>query len=99
MINKFPPENKGITTLRIYQYWVFYNRVIETCFDMLKSSEHKKICRYLNYKSPNFYDCSEVRSAHPPISFYYNVLRIGGTEFPQPAIGFSETLLILQKIY
>ena len=35
---------------------------------MLKSSEHEKLRRYLNYRSLNFKDCSEVRSADPPIS-------------------------------
>ena len=30
-------REKGITTLRIYQYRIFYHSVIETCFDMLKS--------------------------------------------------------------
>ena len=31
-----------------------YQTVIETCFEMLKSSEHKILCRKSNYKSPNF---------------------------------------------
>ena len=60
-----------------YQYWIFYHTVIETCFEMLKSSEYEKLRRYSNYKSPIFLDCSEVRSAVPPISFYYKILRIG----------------------
>ena len=33
-------REKGITTLRIYQYWIFHHTVIETCFEMVKSSEH-----------------------------------------------------------
>ena len=42
-------REKGITTLRIDQYWIFYHTIIETCFenDMLKSSEHKKSWRYI----------------------------------------------------
>ena len=43
-----------VTTLRIYQYWIFHHTVIETSLEMLKSSEHKKLRRYSNYKSPNF---------------------------------------------
>ena len=30
---------------------------------MLKSSEHEKLKRYLNYGSPNLKDCFEVRKA------------------------------------
>ena len=30
---------------------------------MLKSTEYKKLLFYSNYESPNFKDCSEVRSA------------------------------------
>ena len=41
-VNPFLRE-KGITTLRIYQHWIFSNTVIEACFKMLKSSEHKKL--------------------------------------------------------
>ena len=48
--------------------------MIETCFEMLKSSEHEKLERYSNYKSSNFKDCSEVRSAVPPISFYFTYI-------------------------
>ena len=48
---------------------------------MLKSSEHEKSLRYLNYKSPNFQYCSEVKSADPPIDFSKNNLRIGGPDF------------------
>ena len=36
-------RSKGITTLRIYQYGIFHYTMIETCFEMLKSSEHKKL--------------------------------------------------------
>ena len=45
--------------------------MIETCFEMLKSSEQEKLRRFSTYKSPNFYDCSEVFIAGPPISIYY----------------------------
>ena len=34
-------REKGITTLKIYQYRIFHHTRIETCFEMLKSSEHK----------------------------------------------------------
>ena len=64
-------QREGITTLRIYQYWIIHNTVIKTCFEMLKFSERKKFWRYSNYKSPNFKDCSEVRSADPLILYYY----------------------------
>ena len=43
---------------------------------MLESSNNEKLWDYSNYKSPNFKDCSEVRSADPPILFYYLILRI-----------------------
>ena len=45
---------------------------------MLKSSEHEKLWHYSYYESPNFKDCSEVRSSDPPILFYYKILKIGG---------------------
>ena len=46
---------------------------------MQKSSEHEKLLRYLNHGSPNLKKKkSEVKSADPPIQFYYEILRIGG---------------------
>ena len=45
---------QSIINLRIYQYRIFHHTVTKTCFEMLKSSEHEKSRRYLNYKSPNF---------------------------------------------
>ena len=47
---------------------------------MLKSSEHEKLGCHSNYKSPKFQDETEVNSAEPLISFYYQILRIGGPE-------------------
>ena len=47
-------REKGITTLQISQYWIFQHAVIETCFEMLESSEHEKVWRFSSYKSPNF---------------------------------------------
>ena len=41
--------------------------MIETCFEMLKSSEQMKLEHQFNYKFHNFLDCSDVRSADPPI--------------------------------
>ena len=49
-----------------------------TLFWDVRSSEHEKLWRYSNHKSPNSKDCSEFGSADPPISFYYQILRIGG---------------------
>ena len=43
--SSFLPTNireKGITTLKIYKYWIFSHTVIETCFEILKSPEHEK---------------------------------------------------------
>ena len=40
------PHREGITTLRI-----IHHTGIKTCFEMLKSYEHKKL--YLSYKFPN----------------------------------------------
>ena len=54
--------------------------MIEAYSEMLKSSEHDKLWRYSNYKSPNFYNCCEVRSADPPILLHCQILRIGGPE-------------------
>ena len=50
------------------------------CFEMLNSSEHEKLWRYSSYESTKLKlkKWSEVRSADPPISFYYTILRIGG---------------------
>ena len=36
-------REKRISTLRIDQYWIFYYTVIETCFEIQKSSEHEKL--------------------------------------------------------
>ena len=36
-------REKVITTLQIYQYQIFHHTVIETCFEMLKSTEHEKL--------------------------------------------------------
>ena len=47
---------------------------------MIKSSEHEKLGRFSNYESPNFIDCSEVRSADPTILFYYQILIRGRPE-------------------
>ena len=57
---------------------IFHQIVIKTYFGMLKSSEHEKLWHYSYYESQIFKDCSEVRSADPPILFYYKILRIGG---------------------
>ena len=46
---------------------------------MLKSSEHENFWRYSSYGAPNLKGCPEVRSADPPISFQYKILRIGGS--------------------
>ena len=45
------------------QFWIFHHTdtVIETCFEMLKSSEHEQFLRLFFY----------VRSADSSISFYY----------------------------
>ena len=43
------PRKKGITTLRIYQCWILNHKVIETCFEMLKSSEHENLRSYSSY--------------------------------------------------
>ena len=47
-------REKGITTLRTYQYQIFHHPVIETCFAMLKSSEHER-----------YYDA--IQTINPPI--------------------------------
>ena len=36
-------REKGITTLRNYQYWIFHHTVIETYFEMLNFSEDEKL--------------------------------------------------------
>ena len=43
------PRKKGIATLRIYQCWILNHKVIETCFEMLKSSEHENLRSYSSY--------------------------------------------------
>ena len=47
----FLTERKGITNLKFSQYWMFHHRVIETCFEMLKSSEEEKLWGR-NYMDP-----------------------------------------------
>ena len=60
----FYPERK-FTTLRIYQYLIYHDTMFETRDD--------KIVRMLDIMTPfklwipNLYDCSDVRSADPPI--------------------------------
>ena len=49
-------REKGITTLRIYQYWKFHNTVIETCL------------RCKIPQNPRNYDASQ--GINPPIFFY-----------------------------
>ena len=44
------------TTLRIYQYSIFNHSVLESCFEMLKSSEQ----RYDDDIQTNFLNCSKV---------------------------------------
>ena len=42
--DKFDQREKGITTtLRIYLYQIFHHTVIETYFEMLKSSDHENL--------------------------------------------------------
>ena len=48
---------------------------------MLISPEHEKLWRYSNYESQIF--SSKVRSADPPISVFYLILRIGGPYYNQ----------------
>ena len=50
-------REKEITTLRIYQFWIFHHTEILSCFEVLKFTECKKSSRYSNYKSPKFKDC------------------------------------------
>ena len=40
-IDRYIKIRAGITSLKIY-----HNTVIQTCFEMLKSSEHKKLCLF-----------------------------------------------------
>ena len=44
------PREKRITTLRIYQYGIIYDKAIETSFEMQKSSIHDKLWLDSNYK-------------------------------------------------
>ena len=50
---------------------------IETCFEMLISSEHEKLWCYTCYKSPNILDCSEVFRLVPQFNFTIKII-IGG---------------------
>ena len=52
--NSVITREKGITTLRINQYWIFHFTEIETYFEKLESSEHEKLGRSSNYKFLNF---------------------------------------------
>ena len=65
------PEKEGIPTLRTYKYWIIYHTVIETCFELLKSSEHEKLWGYSSNKTPNFFRlfCSFLTG--PPITICY----------------------------
>ena len=71
MVCSYLSEREEITNL-ILSY------IFQICLGMLKSSEHRKLSRYSNYDSPYLKDCSKVRSADPPILFFYSILRIGG---------------------
>ena len=70
-------REKGITTLRKYQYWKFHHTVIKTCFKMLKSFEHEKSWLYSNNKSPNFKIVLKLDQLIPQLYFLYQILRIG----------------------
>ena len=65
-------REKGNTTLRTYQYWIFHHIVIETCFEMIKSSEHERLWRYSSYKSQNILDCSKVFTWFPNLILLLN---------------------------
>ena len=78
MRNNDDAQREGTTTLRIDQYWIFHYTVIETWLKMIKPSELKKWWRHSSFKSPNFLDCSEVRSAWSPNYVFYWILRIEG---------------------
>ena len=54
LLNIFTFREKGITTLRIYQYCKFHHTVIKTCFEMLTSSEHEIWWRCSIYNTPIF---------------------------------------------
>ena len=49
----FDRDNKGITTPRIYQYWIFHHTTLETCFEMLNPQNTR------NYDS--------IQTINPPI--------------------------------
>ena len=68
-------KRKGSLLLWIYQYWIFHHTVIKTCFEILKSSEHEKLCRYSNYKSLNVLKIDQLI---PQFHFTIKLLRIGG---------------------
>ena len=80
-----PTQREGITTLRIYKYWIFHHTVIETSFEMLKSSEHEKFWRYsIQTINPHYYRLpwswspkvislinSEKRGPCHPLSYFH----------------------------
>ena len=45
-------ERKGLLLYKSINMKIFHHTVIDTCFEMLKSSEHEKLCRYSNYEPP-----------------------------------------------
>ena len=49
-------QSKGITNLRIYQYWIFHHTVvIQTCFEMINPQNTKNAWwRYSNRESPTW---------------------------------------------
>ena len=82
-------KREGITTLRTYQNWIFYHTVIETCFEMLKSSEHAKLWRLSIYKYPNFFTVLNFFSLSPN----FNLLSI--PYIIHPLIWFSVYYLFI----
>ena len=64
-------RKKEITTLRINLYWIFHHTVIETCFEIIKYSEHEKLWRYSTYKSPNSLDFLILLSWSPNLNLLF----------------------------
>ena len=77
----FPVREKGITTLRIYYYWIFYHTMIKTCFEMLKFSDYEKLWCYSNFNIPIFNIVLRLDHMIPQFHFTISILRKWGPDF------------------
>ena len=66
-------REEGITSQRIYQYWIFHHIVIKTCFEMhAKILRTREIMTLLKYRSPILKIVLKLDQLIPQFNFEVN---------------------------